>query len=126
MAFHYSDMAGTYGLLTSAQFWATDLRFLNDEGELRYGVEIASTAFRRSFDRAQGEVLDFLHFVEDVLQIVTLGPKAYRRFAVSLSRNGDLLSQWRAYGGGGTGCALGFDTEVLATLHGLEWYEVGP
>src|SRR5438105_8690219 len=45
-------------------------------------------------------------------------------FAVSLSGNGDLLSQWRAYGGGGAGCAIGLDTDVLADLHGLNCGEV--
>ncbi|MDQ4045576.1 MAG: DUF2971 domain-containing protein, partial [Chloroflexota bacterium] len=117
-------MAGTFGLLTSAELWATDVRFLNDEGEGRYGVGIAHEALEAARLNQPAEVDRFLQLIEDALQLATLGPKAGRRFAVSLSGNGDLLSQWRAYGGGGTGCALGFDTEVLATLHGLECRDV--
>lgn len=104
IAFHYSDMAGTFGVLTSAELWATDLRFLNDEGEVRHGVGIAHEALEAAREDQADEIKGFLWLIEDALQIATLGPRAHRRFAVSLSGNGDLLSQWRAYGGGGTGC----------------------
>lgn len=100
--------------------WATDLRFLNDRTEAGYGLDLASKALDVERNHAPVEHQHLLAMASDLLHHLIVGPNAERRFAVSLSGNGDLLSQWRAYGDSGAGYAVGFDVETLRELHGLE------
>ncbi len=44
----------------------------------------------------------------------------------AFSANGDLLSQWRAYSGGGTGYAIGFDPEKLRNAAKKSGYILAP
>lgn len=54
----------------------------------------------------------------DVVDVASVMVEGYANstegFALCLSENGDLLSQWRAYGKDGSGIAIGFSPDVLS------------
>nr|WP_269152340.1 DUF2971 domain-containing protein [Xanthobacter oligotrophicus] len=57
--------------------------------------------------------------VVDVASIIVEGyADATEGFALCLSENGDLLSQWRAYAGDGTGISIGFSPDLLMRDYG--------
>jgi Protein of unknown function (DUF2971) len=82
--------------------WASSIRFLNDSSEYTY-------AQSRFVDRLR-EIQEVSPMPEEVeatiRQISGLKPQL---FVFCLSREGDLLSQWRAYGQPGNGYSIGFD-----------------
>lgn len=128
--YHYTGAGGLTGILDPrlpdemisssgdtggvALFQASDVRFMNDTKELRYGADLLVERLRADAEAnpdVMGEIFAELadHFVSDLF--TSTRPK-YRVFAVCFCVNGDLLSQWRGYGGSG-GYAIGFPTDVL-------------
>ncbi|MCA0144367.1 DUF2971 domain-containing protein [Blastococcus sp. LR1] len=101
--FHYTSSAGLRGILETGHIWATDLDFLNDERELRYGLDLLLPLLRthvlgRSESRLARAILDVLG-----------NTPGTRHFVACFCERGDLLSQWRGYGTPG-GYSLGVRT----------------
>lgn len=100
--FHYTDVNAVKSILENEIFWLTDVRFLNDTDELRNGISTIVNyinhrvknfpAPHELFDNAAEYIFDGL--------TGTAGYGVERRpvYACSFSLDGDLLSQWRAYG----------------------------
>jgi hypothetical protein len=104
--YHYTNAEGLVGIVSSGALWATDLRFVNDASELDHALESMLTAIARARIRFSSPVqLMLLDRLEDVIGQRAMFPSVH---SVSFSENGDLLSQWRAYGGDGGGYAIGF------------------
>ncbi len=112
--FHYTDAGGLLGILTSSQVWASDIRYLNDSREFEHTSAQLVEALERycedpsnHWDRGLPDigwtVRESLEEASGLVQV----------FASSFSEVRDDLSQWRGYGGGTGGFALGFDVEVL-------------
>lgn len=82
---------------------------MNDSLELNWGFEIldrASKKFRKEFTSREAET-----FVNELNISVIALAKQVRFIAACFSREGDLLSQWRAYTNDGIGFAIGFDAD---------------
>ncbi|MEK2168086.1 DUF2971 domain-containing protein [Vibrio parahaemolyticus] len=98
--FHYSDIGGIHGILTSGCMWATDYRYLNDTNEL-------STAIKSLIDFCSDEWREAL----------TWGLNYHSRhrshFVISFSKSPKVLSQWRAYASDGKGAAIGFRAKCM-------------
>lgn len=112
--FHYTSTEGLSGILSSNEFWATDIRYMNDSSELEYGVDLVCSHLKKiiadddkGYSAILNEVCDSLP--EHHKFFTHIG--AY--YAVSFCENGDLLSQWRSYASDGQGYALGFNTKSL-------------
>lgn len=104
--YHYTSAAGLQGILESGSVWATDVAFLNDEQELRLGLDKFLKNFKEQirtkydsedYDRLAGSFRVWEHI---------------RHFVSSFSEDGDLLSQWRGYASPG-GYAIGFAAPSL-------------
>lgn len=132
--YHYTDSAGLLGILgrpvtfkgtlkgtTHGTLWATDARYLNDSEEVTYGSNSLVKALRRT-----AEVPHYSSAVKSHLQQLADDVKQSRYgmewhedardaspYVTCLCENGDLLSQWRGYGAGGGGYAIGFSPAVL-------------
>lgn len=83
---------------------------MNDFMEMHWGYHV--------WEQAAGSLInevgkDFLDSIDAVIHVS--GVKALA-LACCMSRKGDLLSQWRAYGADGTGYAIGFKAAELAQL----------
>jgi len=104
MLYHYTDAAGLLGMVSTNRLWATDVSFLNDpsEGQL-FPKNIIDFMRKKSggLTKIEQEIVD------KIADCLGNGLEVDRSFSVSFCGNGDLLSQWRAYGSFGSGYAVG-------------------
>lgn len=110
---HYTDSAGTLGILRSSTLWATHALYMNDASELRYALPM----LRAAIDAVEHDHAAERHVehVMSALRMMLAGDDADPEvYVVCFCENGDLLSQWREYGRGGGGYAIGFDGRALA------------
>src|SRR3954469_8344806 len=89
--FHYTTAAGLHGILSSGRIWATDLEYLNDSRELRYGLDLLRDAMLAHQAGKWSREVDFILGFRDV-------PPARRMMVTCYCEDGDLLGQWRGYG----------------------------
>lgn len=106
--YHYTDANGFFGIVEGAgRLIATHHRYLNDTGEVEFGVNAAL------------RVLAHLDVDDDVLRQATIRIRSLldeNTFVACLSRRHDALSQWRAYADRGSGYCIGY--HVRDRLHG--------
>jgi len=107
---HYTDDSGLRGILQSGKLWLTDVFYLNDPSELRYGVGIAIETLARA---AAGGPLEQRIFAQDFRKYQNSAESAAHFFVLSFSEIGNDLSQWRAYADNGCGYSLGFDGPAI-------------
>jgi Protein of unknown function (DUF2971) len=115
--FHYTTYQGLIGIVESRSLWASSARHLNDATEYEY-----------TLDLVQNKVLTMPRGAAGSYGVMSLDP--YRDaladvefstvFVASFTTKGDLLSQWRAYGGNHGGIAIGFNTRKLAVEAGSQ------
>lgn len=103
--FHYTSVSAAVAVLTRGHIWASDARFLNDFGELRY-------AWRRVIEVSEARARDSLpwqwvHGLVSHRELWTFD--GLRAYVASFSEEPDLLSQWRAYAADGCGYSLGIE-----------------
>lgn len=116
LAYHYTDAAGLMGIVATKRFWATNSAFLNDPTERSHALNTARErlATRQPRSNREGE------FIHGALSVVAEKTDT-DLYIVSFCRDGDLLSQWRAYGAFGAGYALGFEINTLMPHPQLGW-----
>ena len=101
--YHYTSISGLIGIIETQSIYCTNINFLNDKKEFKYGVNL----IKKVIDKLQKE-----NFEISVLEMVSKHiDKIYKgeRYVTCFSKNGDLLSQWRAYTNQGKGVSIGFD-----------------
>jgi hypothetical protein len=115
--YHYTTASGLLGILRDRRIWMTDIEFMNDAAELAYARPVVLDSLRARADEIAPPDEDSA----DGMRAATLRNAAgelepssqnYHVYATCFCEKGDLLSQWRAYGGDG-GYAIGFRTEWL-------------
>lgn len=111
---HYTDVHGLLGI-TAGTLWLTDAYYLNDTREILEGLEVAKGVLQ-SVDETDADSP-----LEELFRGILFGRGTPRveaptegTYVASFCRDGDLLSQWRNYAGGG-GYAIGFDREALTS-----------
>jgi len=116
--YHYTDMHGLLGIAKSKCLWATDYRYLNDSSEgsdvFRDAISLKNSLSLSEFGRKtefEGELSNLYGISRDRAG----GAPSQPHYIFSLSEKDDQLSQWRAYGRGGYGFAVGFDRAALET-----------
>ncbi|WP_421368189.1 DUF2971 domain-containing protein [Agrobacterium tumefaciens] len=121
LIYHYCDAVALQNILRTQKVWATSTKYLNDRTEM-----LSMTAnLTRHADRHRmtpegqviADIIDFQTIMADTHQTETIGMD---RYAACFSSNGDLLSQWRAYGKNGRGYAIGLEASALRCLTGGE------
>ncbi len=125
LVYHYTDAAGLLGIISSGKLWATDIEFLNDAQELTYARATVLDELRARADEIappdtgseDGLRADVLRSIAGELEYPPQGEPSstYHIYATCFCEDGDLLSQWRAYGGDG-GYAIGFRALSLLGL----------
>lgn len=130
--YHYTSAAGLQGILSpswpsdlivpptsggSALLHATDVRYMNDSIELRFGADLMIDRLHADATKHDDDFTEVLNRLAVQLEPDLFGhaTRHLRAFAACFCDNGDLLSQWRGYSGGVGGFAIGFPTEVLAS-----------
>jgi hypothetical protein len=116
--YHYTTPSGFKGILESGVLRATHVAYTNDASEHLHAVQVLrSCVSERRKAECATEIQNLLIAVEQGLTNTT--PFNTMPIAIScFCENGDLLSQWRGYGLGEGGIAIGFDTtKVIASLN---------
>jgi hypothetical protein len=105
--YHYCPADSFWAILKSRSFWLSAIYSLNDETELKWGRTLAAEALADNIIEFRADFRFVVHsvFAESDINVLPL--------VFSLSRNGDLLSQWRAYAGDASGFALELDATRL-------------
>ena len=134
LVYHYTSLFVMKEVLSKAQMWATDIGYMNDTTELKYGRdEFASRirdlrenfgdVYERKQERLEQQLATdevVLYSENDLVEWTTLlsnfesnirDSTGGIQFALCFCKKPDLLSQWRSYGAGG--CALGVETDNI-------------
>jgi len=96
---HYTDAFGVHGIITSNTLWATATQFSNDRSEIDYAAAVAIEVIEELWGRKKNLSLWEGFLAEHLVKIFATPLHAFGQpFIVSFCEDGDLLSQWRAYG----------------------------
>lgn len=117
--YHYTSVLAYKCIVESRCFWASDVRFLNDDNEIRYGYAKVKGAISSKIDDS---------LVSDVAveALLALENNLFDDFgvcSVSFCTDGDLLSQWRGYGNE-QGVSIGVNSEKIRKIEGFDIYRV--
>ncbi len=106
--FHFTDMAGLFGIVQNQELWASEASGLNDPSEVTGGLR----RIYKWMNRNRSEPA-----VRKVLDVVPRPPEPFGRiYVLSACLAGDDAGQWRTYGDAGRGCAIELDTSVPLTV----------
>eukprot|EP01093_Parvamoeba_rugata_P011324 TRINITY_DN310_c0_g1_i3.p1 TRINITY_DN310_c0_g1~~TRINITY_DN310_c0_g1_i3.p1 ORF type:complete len:363 (-),score=-2.43 TRINITY_DN310_c0_g1_i3:1353-2441(-) len=109
--YHYTSHFGLESIVQSGKVWFSDIAFLNDASEMQLAIDLISE-YTGDIDSDISELGRELIRRSSVNY--TPDSPANGFFVACFCADGDLLSQWRAYGGGGGGYALGFNSREMA------------
>jgi hypothetical protein len=111
--YHYTSVSGLDGILNSSTVWASAAQFLNDSKEYLLAIDIArrqmSNLRHKEQDRARARLLEYLNEQWERMEGLEI-------CIFSLSKEGDLLSQWRAYCPPEGGYSIGFIGQQLREI----------
>lgn len=99
--YHYSTSAGLKGIVECKQLWLSHLAYLNDAQEYSYGLNLIHKVMEDTYD--------------PLFRVDARDKSFSSAFSVSLTQEGNLLSQWRGYCPNG-GYSFAFDKEQLNAL----------
>jgi hypothetical protein len=109
---HYTNLGGFEGILSSGRIWATEAHHTTDKTEFVHARDVAAHYFERwqpkdeSMAWAKQTAQSFLARAYDE---GTLATSQAEIFVASFSEADDLKSQWIEYADSGRGVALSFD-----------------
>lgn len=108
--YHYCDGNSFAAICETRKLRLSDLFSMNDFMELHWGYHI--------WELAAAEVIEEVgrDFLDKIDEIIHESGFATLLVGSSLSLDGDVLSQWRAYSNDGNGYAIGFDASVFPQL----------
>jgi hypothetical protein len=110
--FHYTDLQGFVGIVTSQSLWASDMLCLEDASEATYAYQVIENTLNHD-----DPPIPQIHLSEFLK--VLKGEASFWECAPHVScfcEDGDLLEQWRGYGGRGEGLAVAFKVPWLSSL----------
>ncbi len=110
LLYHYTTAQPLLSIFETRQLWATNAVYTNDQTEILHSIFQLRGVIEKDLKNRQSDpaIDSMLTVVEEFYTIV-------EAYLVCFCADGDLLSQWRAYGQQG-GYAIGFDPEVLNHL----------
>jgi hypothetical protein len=114
--YHYTTVAGLYGILTNDSIWASSAYYLNDSSEIEYGCSLVLWAIDE-WRQVNAKNISFAVDVLNALRQAFTHPlsrlgRITTIYVTCFCEDGNLLSQWRTYGQAG-GYALGFDAHLI-------------
>lgn len=109
---HYTNADGLLGILKSGQIWATQVACLNDNLEKKYFSTLICDAVKERRRLNSNQLLDDLWRIADE-RLSNADFSAEGQFVACFSEVEDDLGQWRGYGGGECGYAIGFKLDKI-------------
>lgn len=120
--YHYTTFSGLQGIVGSRRLWTSDVRYMNDSAELRHTADLIGTEVNRRIRAGHPRAKLLSQFIDWVSHRIING---HMVFAASFRANGNLLSQWRAYGTPGKGVSLGFNPGHILRCARRQQFQVG-
>ncbi|MDF0529581.1 DUF2971 domain-containing protein [Tsukamurella sp. 8F] len=127
--FHYTDIGGLWGILSSSQIWATHTYYLNDSSEIEFGLSWINELLKNGEKEAaklvdkeaDEEWASTAYVLHKLYQFVGAAALTSRDtllrdsapFVSCLSCASDSLTQWQAYGNRGGGYSIQFDGQAF-------------
>lgn len=103
--YHYCDLNAFLNIIGHRKLWLSAANNLNDYNEVNWFVDKVSSGLSEAVTSENGRFLqEFWGYRREYCPMP---------FICSFSKEGDLLSQWRAYAGDGSGVAIGFNRECF-------------
>jgi hypothetical protein len=113
--YHYTDADGFKGIIESQEIWATSIYYLNDWTEFYHGRNAFIEGAKALLKSKEAE-----EAARDILLVLSNNRPHVYVCSFSGAKDGDDLSQWRAYCPRG-GYAIGFPiAELLKHAHALQ------
>lgn len=107
--YHYTNLHSLKAIVENQSLLCSNSAYLNDKKEYLYGLELFRNVLNNKKEKVQGLELKIIDGIQKELD----AKKISNHFVTCFSREGDLLSQWRAYADDGKGIAIGFDLNKL-------------
>lgn len=104
--YHYTSLNGFLSIIETQSLFFSNVNFLNDSKEIKHGVDIVLKAIEQIEENQSSDILSKMKDNIDLLY-------KSEKYVTCFSKNGDLLSQWRAYGNNGKGISIGFEFSDL-------------
>lgn len=108
--YHYCSVGTFCRIVESEEVWLTDIFCMNDSAEHYWLRRVAKELLEAEYSAQIDDVSEYLKsklFPEN---------EETELYCFCLSKDGDLLSQWRAYADDGRGVAIGFSRDYLSGL----------
>ena len=115
---HYTHGSTLVKIIESGTLWATQVSCLNDQTEHRYSITLLRDSVSDLRTARGPAVVEREGYFFDKMNEALSGDttSSVGMFVTCFSALSDDLSQWRAYGGGEGGYAIGFDADWLGTI----------
>lgn len=110
--YHYTDINGFLNILKNKKLWVSAANNLNDSGELNW-LDIKLQKQLNSIANTENQ-----NYLTEFWQYWKITRPMH--YICSFSKNGDVLSQWRAYADDGYGVSIGFNRSYF------DFYPHGP
>lgn len=111
--YHYTNSAGLKGIIESGAVRATHVAFMNDATEYLHATQVLRDRVRGVRRDGQPPLVCRLLDDLDANLSGTTVRNMFVHFVACFSEKANDLSQWRAYGGGEGGYAIGFSSSGL-------------
>jgi hypothetical protein len=110
IVYHYCSTDTFLAIIQNRRLRFSDINTMNDFGEMHW-------AYDKFIDAVNIDLGDYdRKFLDEVDEIVSSLQLHSLPLISCFSRDGDLLSQWRAYADNGAGVSLGLDSALLKRL----------
>lgn len=121
--YHYTTLDGLLGIVRTGYLYATEIQYFNDASEMRHVAEqLQSEADSRGAKSRKFRLLYHYFGIWAMERLV----RGHMLYVSCFSGNGNVLSQWRAYGGdGGSGVSLGFQSTGIQHIGQQYGFAVG-
>lgn len=107
IVYHYCNDIVFNSICQNQEIWLSDIYSMNDSSEFHWGRESFSKVLKENkYEFNQ----DFRYYI--IFKVMSSQPNALPLIAC-FSKNGDLLSQWRAYADDGKGFSIGFNSHNI-------------
>jgi DUF2971 family protein len=109
---HYTNLAGFEGILSSGRIWATEAHHTTDKTEFVHARDVATQYLQRfqpKNDGMTGAKQTAQEIVDRAFDQGVLSPSKIEIFIASFCATDDLKSQWTKYADSGCGISLSFD-----------------
>jgi hypothetical protein len=113
--YHYTTQEGLLGIIRNKEIWASHTQYLNDVREFIHATEILKQELERMKSEA-GTNAPANKLLDGMQLVISIGLESVNVCVCSFSESGDVLSQWRAYGGRASGVAIGLSGPFLREM----------